>query len=300
MRLIYVAGKGGVGKSVCSASTALWTSSRGLETLVFSMDPAHSLSDILEVDIGGRPMKIGDGLHAYEPDINEEARKFFSHYKNMLTALFGLFEMEVRAEDFGSFPGVSELIFMDKLYDIYTQDQYAVVVIDSAPTAMVLPLLQLPKVTTGFVTRMLGIKSKWMGILNMLEPGFGDAILNEARRLRSKSETMRNALLDQNIATITVVTIPEKAAVMESRRLIKTVESHGVYVDSIIINHVMQDCDCQYCLQKKSSQVSYVDELRRQYADKRVATLPDYGGEVKGESLNQVVDDLYRKGQLEI
>ncbi len=300
MRLIYVAGKGGVGKSVCSASTALWTSGKGMETLAFSMDPAHSLSDILEVDIGKQPTKIGEKLYAFEPDIREESRLFFQRYKNMLTALFGLFEMEVKPDDFGSFPGVSDLIFMDKLYDIYTSGKYDVVVIDSAPTAMVLPLLNLPTVTTGFITRVMGMKSRWMGVLNMLESGFGDAILGEIRNLRAKSETMRNALLDPKVATITVVTIPEKAAVMESQRLIGTVESHGVTVDSIIINHVMTGCDCDYCRRKKASQIGYIEELRKMYGNKRVAVLPDYGGEVKGESLLQVADDLYGKGQLTI
>ena len=46
-------------------------------------------------------------------------------------------------------PGVSELIFMDKLNDIFVEKKYDFVVIDSAPTAMVLPLLQLPSITTG-------------------------------------------------------------------------------------------------------------------------------------------------------
>jgi arsenite-transporting ATPase len=116
--------------------------------------------------------------------------------------------------------------------------------------------------------------------------------------MRIKAETMRNALLDPKIATITVVTIPEKAAVMETVRLIQTVESHGVRVDSIVINHVIRGCDCDYCRQKRSSQTGYIGELQRTYSGKRIAILPDYGGEVKGKSLYQVADDLYGTGQL--
>ncbi|HOV83183.1 MAG TPA: ArsA-related P-loop ATPase, partial [Methanothrix sp.] len=37
MKLIYVAGKGGVGKSVTSSATGIWTSNLGLDTLTFSM-----------------------------------------------------------------------------------------------------------------------------------------------------------------------------------------------------------------------------------------------------------------------
>ncbi len=295
-----MAGKGGVGKSVCSAATGIWTSGQGKRTLVFSMDPAHSLSDIFDIDIGGQPKSISDHLFAYEPDLAEEARGFFRRYRNVLTALFGLFEVEVRPEDFGNMPGVSELIFMDRLNDIFVEKSYDFVIIDSAPTAMVLPLLQLPSITTGFVTRVLGMRNKWIGVLNLLESGFGDAILKEVRTMRIKAETMRNALLDPETATITVVTIPEKAAVEESRRLIETVESHGVHVASLVINHVMQECDCGFCQRKMASQTSYIADLQTRYADKRIAVLPDYGAEVKGDGLVQVAEDLYRRGRIEI
>jgi arsenite/tail-anchored protein-transporting ATPase len=300
MKLIYVAGKGGVGKSVCSAASGIWTALQGKDTLVFSMDPAHSLSDIFDIDLGSKPRKIREHLYAYEPDLAEEAQGFFRRYKNIFTALFGLFEVEVKPEDFGNMPGVSELIFMDKLNDIYVEKQYDFVVIDSAPTAMVLPLLQLPTITTGFVTKVLGMKNRWMGVLDLLQPGFSDSILSEVRTMRLKAETMRSALLDPETASITVVTIPEKAAVEESRRLIETVELHGVSVSSIIINHVIRDCDCRFCREKKASQSSYIQELMDRYREKRITILPDYGGEVKGEGLLQVADDLYAKGGLKI
>ena len=276
MKLIYVAGKGGVGKSVCSAASGIWMADQGKETLVFSMDPAHSLSDIFDIDLGSRPKKIREHLYAYEPDLGQEASDFYRRYKSILSALFGLFEVEVRPDDFGSLPGVSELIFMDKLYDIYVEKGYDYVVIDSAPTAMVLPLLQLPSITTGFITRVLGMRSRWMGVLDLLEPGFGERILQEVRTMRQKAETMREALLNPNIAAITVVTIPEKAAVEESRRLIETVESHGVSVSSIVINHVMPDCDCRFCQEKRASQSSYIDNMCSNYSNKDIVILPDY------------------------
>jgi len=299
MKLIYVAGKGGVGKSVCSAASGIWTAQQGKDTLVFSMDPAHSLSDIFDIDLGGQPRQIREHLYAYEPDLALESSAFFRRYKSILTALFGLFEVEVKPEDFGSMPGVSELIFMDKLNDIYVEKRYDFVVIDSAPTAMVLPLLQLPSITTGFITKVLGMRNKWMGILNLLEPGFGERILAEVRTMRQKAETMRRALLDPEIASISVVTIPEKAAVEESRRLIETVESHGVFVSSLVINHVIRDCDCRFCREKKASQSSYISELQSRYQAKRITILPDYGAEVKGDALLQVAEDLYGKRQME-
>lgn len=293
MKLIYVAGKGGVGKSVCSAASGIWKAHEGKETLVFSMDPAHSLSDIFQIDLGSQPRKIREHLYAYEPDLAMEAGSFFRRYRSIFTALFGLFEVEVKPEDFGKMPGVSELIFMDKLNDICREMKYDFVIIDSAPTAMVLPLLQLPSITTGFVTKVLGMRNRWMGMLDLLQPGFGDRILSEIRTMRMKAEAMRSALIDSEASSITIVTIPEKAAVEESRRLIETVEAHGVTVSTIIINHVIQDCDCRFCREKKASQTAYIQELRMSYREKKIIILPDYGGEVLGEALMKVAEDIY-------
>ncbi len=295
MKLIYVAGKGGVGKSVCSAASAIWKARQGEDTLAFSMDPAHSLSDIFDINLGSSPKMIREHLFAYEPDLGEEARAFFRRYKSILSALFGLFEVEVRPEDFAHMPGVSELIFMDKLNDIYVENKYKWVIVDSAPTAMVLPLLQLPSVTTSFISRVLGMRNKWMGVLDLLEPGFGERIVTEARAMRLKSETMRNALLDPQVSSITAVTIPEKAAVEETRRLIDTVQSHGVVVSTIVINHVIPDCNCRFCIEKAASQASYIKDLQSRYSGKNIIILPDYGAEVKGDGLIRVAEDLYGK-----
>jgi arsenite-transporting ATPase len=57
------------------------------------------------------------------------------------------------------------------------------------------------------------MKSRWSGIFNMLEPGFGDSIVADVRCLRTKAETIRNALLDPETITIFVVIILDQVAV---------------------------------------------------------------------------------------
>jgi len=114
------------------------------------------------------------------------------------------------------------------------------------------------------------MKSRWTGIFNMLEPGFGDSIVAEVRCLRTKAETIRNALLDPETTTISVVTIPEKAAVLESERLIGTIEAHGVTVDI----DLMAPCDCDYCRRRTASQKGYIEETMAKFGEKRIVLLP--------------------------
>ena len=62
LKWIFVGGKGGVGKTSISSATALWLAKQGKKTLIVSTDPAHSLSDSLEVPIGHYPVQINENL----------------------------------------------------------------------------------------------------------------------------------------------------------------------------------------------------------------------------------------------
>ena len=53
-RVIFVGGKGGVGKTTVAASLALRRADAGQRCLVVSTDPAHSLGDVFGVEIGDR------------------------------------------------------------------------------------------------------------------------------------------------------------------------------------------------------------------------------------------------------
>ena len=57
-KLVLFGGKGGVGKTTTSAAVAIWTASQGLNTLVVSSDPAHSLGDSFGQQIGNVPTPI--------------------------------------------------------------------------------------------------------------------------------------------------------------------------------------------------------------------------------------------------
>src|SRR2546423_12142906 len=65
-RTILYTGKGGVGKTSVAAATARMCARSGLRTVVLSTDPAHSLSDSLEVSLGPEPTAAGDRLWGQE------------------------------------------------------------------------------------------------------------------------------------------------------------------------------------------------------------------------------------------
>ena len=71
-RIILYTGKGGVGKTSVAAATARRCASAGLRTVVLSTDPAHSLSDSLDVPLGAEPTPVCERLWGQEVQAQRE------------------------------------------------------------------------------------------------------------------------------------------------------------------------------------------------------------------------------------
>ena len=72
MRVLLFTGKGGVGKTTVAAATAVRAARSGLRTVVMSTDPAHSLGDSFDIEIGSNPTPIAERLWAEQIDAQEE------------------------------------------------------------------------------------------------------------------------------------------------------------------------------------------------------------------------------------
>src|SRR5688572_13978825 len=72
MRIMLFTGKGGVGKTTVAAATALRAAREGNRTLVMSTDPAHSLADAFDIELGSEPTPIVENLWGQQ--INAQAR----------------------------------------------------------------------------------------------------------------------------------------------------------------------------------------------------------------------------------
>src|SRR5947208_16645703 len=71
MRVLLFTGKGGVGKTTIAAATAVRAARSGHRTIIMSTDPAHSLGDSFDTEIGSTGTKIADNLWAEQIDAQE-------------------------------------------------------------------------------------------------------------------------------------------------------------------------------------------------------------------------------------
>ena len=110
MRTILYTGKGGVGKTSVAAATALRAAGSGKKVLVMSTDPAHSLSDAFDMEVGPEPKEMASGVWAQEMDYTAMIGEHWAEIQEYITRLFEWQGAEsLAAEELAMLPGMDEL-----------------------------------------------------------------------------------------------------------------------------------------------------------------------------------------------
>jgi arsenite-transporting ATPase len=201
--VIFVGGKGGVGKTSISSSLAVALASsieHDLKVLVVSTDPAHSLGDALDVDlrqaesINGKkkptllmdPLTNGK-LHALEVDPNAALAEFQSNLQlfdvSTLSSSIGMNVPPQLLQDLGLNelhtiiknppPGLDELVALANVLDPKNAEEYDVIIVDTAPTGHTLRMLQLPQFLDGFLQTLLKLREKLKGLVQTMQMFLG-------------------------------------------------------------------------------------------------------------------------------
>ena len=244
--LVFVAGKGGVGKTTVAAATALrLAASRPSDAppvLVLSMDPAHSLSAVLQHDLGDAPTPVADGLHACELDARarfdalrrqyEEAmRRFFdrtspanvdlTYDRPVMEALMDLAP-----------PGIDEIMGLIAMMELRQEENYATCVLDTAPTGHFLRLLDMPAVFESWIRTFFRILHTHRDIVRV--PDLSDRLVTLSKQVKSLQQTMDDASATQLIG----VTLPTELAAAETETLAARAEDLGLPITRFVVNRV--------------------------------------------------------------
>ena len=134
-RLLFVTGKGGVGKSSVAAALGLLAAGRGQRTLLVEIDGKGSLADVLESDpTSFVPREVAPGLFAMTMDTEESLREYLKlQLRIPLLARIGPL---ARSLDFvaTAAPGVKEILTVGKIAWEVKERHYDLVVVDASPT----------------------------------------------------------------------------------------------------------------------------------------------------------------------
>ncbi|MFD1565086.1 ArsA family ATPase [Haloarchaeobius amylolyticus] len=317
---IYYGGKGGVGKTTCAAATGLALATAGQRTLVVSTDPAHSLSDSFETDIGSEPTAL-ELSGPLEPETNREGELWGveidpatqqERYEKLARALaadlrsagISLSDAEIERLFSGGVPaGSDEIAALDLLVEYVDSGEWDVVVFDTAPTGHTLRLFDMPGIMGNALetakslrgqARRIGsaARTAMFGPMSMLGGKDDDESLES---FQARLERARELLVDPDRTEFRVVLIPEQMAIAETERLVARLREAGVPVERLIVNRVLEDPHegCPRCQSRQARHEDRLAEIHETFPDLEVVTLPDLEGEVHGrESLSIIAERM--------
>src|SRR4051794_11343187 len=133
-RTILYTGKGGVGKTSVAAATARRCAAAGLDTVVLSTDPAHSLGDALEAPLGPGAERVGDRLWAQQVSAQDELERNWSAVQEWLGEMLVERGVDrISAEELTVPPGMDELFSLLQIKRHHEDPRFVVVIRDRAP-----------------------------------------------------------------------------------------------------------------------------------------------------------------------
>ncbi|HLM57996.1 MAG TPA: ArsA family ATPase [Pyrinomonadaceae bacterium] len=300
-RHLFFGGKGGVGKTTAAAAAALTlldASAPGERVLLFSTDPAHSLSDSLGVEVGDRLAEVaraGRGasartLVAREMDASRALEEFKEKHRAVLAEIADrgtiLDEADINDLLDLSLPGLDEVMALFELSEVDRTGDFARVVVDTAPSGHTSRMLRLPEVF-----------ARWLGALDVMSEKHrhmvahfvrgraprADRVDTFLRELSERIERVRAMLFDPARSSFVLVTTPEAMVFEESARYRTALTEEGAPVTDVVINRVEREhAGCPFCRGRVRVQARWLRALEREFKGLRLHRVPLFPEEVRG------------------
>lgn len=306
---IMFGGKGGVGKTTCASATALSLAKDDHETLIVSTDPAHSIADVFDYDIGSEPTMVNEEYELYACEVDPQHR-FEENYTDTAEAILNEAEsigVDIDADKFegleGGVIGSDEVAVID-LFDEYNKsDKWDYVVFDTAPTGHTLRMLKLPELLDSVVGTAMNIKSTYdnvKGKVTSVIPSGDDEDDKknlqdvDVEETKNKLEAVGDLLQDGNKTQFFSVMEAEELSLLETNRLIGQLDSYGISVGGVIINKVLQDIDedCDLCSSRYEQQQDVIQNAQEQLGDKPILQIPLQNEPPRGDDLHKIADKI--------
>ena len=322
--ILFVGGKGGVGKSTTAASLAVHLADSGEQILLVSTDPAHSLGDLFGTSVGDRKREIIPGLHALEIDPGQEVERYLARVKSAMRhyvqpAMYS--EIERQIELTRHSPGSEEAALMDRVTSLMEEGttSHDRIIFDTAPTGHTLRLLALPEIMAAWTTGLLKSRDRSASLgkavdrLRGREKASGDElawfddvkeeatdertqkiqeVLLERQRRFSRA---RRLLLDPETTAFILVLIPEKLPILESEKTLKVLKQHKVPVAGMVVNRTLPNNQAlgEFLESRRSQEAKYLQQIEKAFPKLPRVQIPLLSRDVQGiNALREVAQHL--------
>jgi arsenite/tail-anchored protein-transporting ATPase len=300
LKLILFGGKGGVGKTSCAIATAI-ALSENFKTLLISADPAHSLSDSLGQNIGFRLQQVKgiNKLSAIEIAAEEAFLMFKNKHQKELIKLFDT-STSLDQEDINqllniSIPGIDEVMSFKTIIDFLEEENFDKYVVDTAPTGHALRLIASPGLLDQWIKVAAQMRWKYRYMVTTFAGEYQkDDVDSLLLSLKKTVKRIENLLQNNDACEFIPVCMPEFMIIQETQRLITNLESFKIFINQLIINHVMESEEGSFCKRKKASQKKYLEEIHKLFGHLNLVKAPMFPEDIRGlGALHQLKSHLF-------
>src|SRR5436190_3221684 len=231
-RLTFLAGKGGVGKTTCAASTALQLATRNPNDrfTVISVDPAHSLRDVFAREeppenLAVETIDTREKWRRFRDSIGSEIERAMNAITPQgLTIAYDTDAMRKLVEI--APPGADELFAITRLADLIADDSQSMIIVDTAPTGHFLRLIDLPATAGEWVREFMRILLRYRELIPA--GSLGEELIRASRALHAIEDTLHS-----DRTSVIVVTRREPVIAEETERLIAELKRRNIPIGGV-------------------------------------------------------------------
>ena len=308
MRIIFFAGKGGVGKTSVAAATGIQAAEMGKKTLIMSLDAAHSLIDIFDLGRNlldqnrGKPVKVRENLWLQELDIQEEIQKNWGSIHQYLSLLLNTTGLnEILAEELAILPGMEEVSLLLYINQYVQRKKFEVIILDCAPTGESLRFISIPTTLEWYMSKVFKMERTLVKVARPIAkriynvPLPGDDYFETLEKLFERLKGVDQILTDPQCTTVRLVANPEKIVLKETQRAYMYFCLYRMHIDAIVLNRIFPErVQDAYFSEWKKNQETYRKKAEEYFSPLPILSVPLFREEVLGyEPLKRLAEEVY-------
>ena len=287
-------GKGGVGKTSLAAASAIHYASIGERTLIVSIDPAHSLSDSFEKNLGSEPTEILKNLFAMELDAKKALER-----ESALTKRIHYFMRQAGLHDIDileTLPGIDEVMAYDMLVEFIESGKYDRIIFDTAPSGHALRFLSIPKYMDEWLKKLYCVMRQVLGTIQIVKKHSRIDIPSYKIEHEERDRMLKiyQTLTNPEYTSICIVMIPEKMCIAETERLVAKLSSYGFQAKNIVVNQILPEREDEFLKSRRAIQQKNLEIIREKFKGFEIKELPLFKTEIYGvNELKKIANMLY-------